>query len=153
MSLRKIEHKNAETSDTKVDARPLSKKVLDALRKRGIDLLKEDVSQTEGARCFKVLRQRVIHGGKRMRELPGDQAYLSAKPSHKEQPRKSRRILTKRQQQVAHHGIIDKDLAQLQVEFALWPRKPIKLLMLRLCQMEWVTITQRWYWKAWRMSA
>ena len=142
-----------ETPDIKVDARRLSPTALEDLRKHGIELLKAGVSQTEVARRLKVHRQCVVRWVKRMRELPEEQAFLSDKRGPKEQSRDNRRILTKSQQEVVRQKIIDKNPAQLKFEFALWTLKAIKMLVLRLYQVELSTTTLRRYLKAWGMSS
>lgn len=142
-----------DTITVKVDARHLSQEGQEDLRRRGIEMLKAGVSQVEVARRLGVHRQCVVRWVKRMRELPADEAVKNDKRGPKASSSEKRCVLTKAQQAVIRQKIIDKSPKQLKFEFALWTLKAIKLLVLRLYQVELSTTTLRRYLKAWGMTS
>lgn len=136
----------------KVDARRLSEEALEALRTRGIAMLKAGVTQTEVANRLGVHRQCVVRWVKRMRTLPEEIAIKGDKRGPKEESSERRSLLNKQQQEAVRRKIIDKNPRQLKFDFALWTIKAVKLLILHMYQVQVSTTTACKYLHAWGMT-
>lgn len=139
---------NSQPTTIKVDARHISQESQDDLRRRGMEMLKAGITQTQVSRNLGVHRQTVIGWKKRMEGLDIGQAAKSKKRGPK-QGNSKRAILTVEQQRSIRRTIIDKNPAQLKFDFALWTTRAIQLLIRKRYQIDIKRRTLCNYLKAW----
>lgn len=143
--------KKDRPTTVKVDARHLSLQGQEDLRRRGMEMLKAGVSQTQVARNLGVHRQCVVRWKKKMEQLDVDQAVKAERRGPK--PGTSKRaILTKAQQRSIRQTIIDKNPSQLKFEFALWTTKAIQHLIRKRYQINIKRRTLCNYLKSWGLT-
>ncbi len=130
-----MKKKNETQTVFKVDARRMSRSGQEDLRRRGMEMLKAGISQTQVARNLGVHRQCVIRWKKRLEQFDFEQAVKDEKRGPK--PGNSKRaVLTAAQQKSIRQTIIDKNPAQLKFDFALWTTKAIQLLIKKRFQID-----------------
>jgi len=146
-----MKKKNETQTVFKVDARRMSRSGQEDLRRRGMEMLKAGISQTQVARNLGVHRQCVIRWKKRLEQFDFEQAVKDEKRGPKPGNNK-RAVLTAAQQKSIRQTIIDKNPAQLKFDFALWTTKAIQLLIKRRFQIDINRRTLCRYLKAWGFS-